>query len=153
MRRLVDALPNGAGARIAALEEAGQTSGKEYEDLSNLFISQHLFRGKTMPPDGEASLAALAKSPVYPTMNGPSEWNIVGNLKDWDRTADLGRIKLPTLITQGEFDEITPDCSETLRKGIAGSRVETIKGGSHLYTLEQPAAYNRLVRDFLADKA
>ncbi|HZZ35483.1 MAG TPA: proline iminopeptidase-family hydrolase [Caulobacteraceae bacterium] len=153
MRRLVNALPNGAGARIAALEKAGQTAGKEYQDLSNLFMSQHLFRGASMPPDGEASLAALNKSPVYPTMNGPSEWEIVGNLKAWDRSADLGKIKVPTLITQGEFDEVTPDCSETLHRGIAGSRVETIKAASHLYTLEQPVAYNRLVRDFLADKA
>ena len=153
MRRLVAALPNGAGARIAALERAGQTGSKEYQDLTVLFYARHLFRGANMPPDGEASLAALSRSPVYPVMNGPSEWDIVGNLRTWDRTADLGKITAPTLVTCGEFDEVTIECSQTLDNDIPNARIEILKGCSHLCTLEKPETYNAMVRWFLSDKA
>jgi proline iminopeptidase len=153
MRGLVAALPNGAGARMQALEEGGKTDGKEYQDLVQLFYSRHLFRGATMPPDGQASLEAMARSPVYSTMNGPNEFTIVGNLKDWDRTPDLGKITVPTLVTIGEFDEMTADSAASLVRGIRGARLETLRGCSHLYQLENPKLYNSVVRRFLADKA
>jgi proline iminopeptidase len=70
-------------------------------------------------------------------------------IKDWDRRADLGAIRLPTLITTGEFDEVTLDCHETIRDGIAGSRLEVMPGCSHLTMNEEPEAYARLVDGFL----
>jgi proline iminopeptidase len=56
---------------------------------------------------------------------------------------------LPTLITTGEFDEVTLDCHETIRAGIAGSRLEVMPGCSHLTMNEEPEAYTRLVGGFL----
>ncbi len=37
-------------------------------------------------------------------MQGP-EWNVTGNLKDWDVTARLGQLDLPVLVTSGRHDE------------------------------------------------
>lgn len=150
---LVDAMPNGAGARIHALEKAGQMQSPEYQDLVGQFYAMHLFRGDMNNPLFQATIKNLGSTPVYPVMNGPNEFTITGTIKDWDRTAQLGKINCPTLITTGEFDEVTLDCAQTLNQGIKGSRLEVLKGASHLYTLEQPDAYNALVRGFLADKA
>jgi proline iminopeptidase len=150
---LVDAMPNGAGARIHALEKAGQMQSKEYQDLVGQFYALHLFRGDPNNPLLEATNKNVASTPVYPIMNGPNEFTITGTIKDWDRTAQLGKIDCPTLITTGEFDEVTLDCAQTLNQGIKGSRLEVLKGASHLYMLEQPDAYNALIRSFLADKA
>ena len=83
-------------------------------------------------------------------MNGPNEFTIVGTIKDWERRADLGKITTPTLLTTGEFDEITIDCQDTLHTGIAGSQLEVMPGCSHLTMLEQPTAYNAIVRKFIA---
>jgi len=149
MRRLLDQLPNGAGAKLKELEAAGQQASPEYQSLVGLFYDLHLCRVKPPPPEMEAVGANLAKSPAYRIMNGPNEFTIVGNTRDWDRRADLGRIKLPTLITTGEFDEVTLDCAETIHKGIRGSQLEVMPGCSHLTMLEQPDRYNAIVRRFL----
>jgi len=146
-------MPNGAGARIHALEKAGQMQSQEYQDLVGQFYAMHLFKGDMNNPLFQATIKNLESTPVYPVMNGPNEFTITGTIKDWDRTAQLGKIDCPTLITTGEFDEVTLDCAQTLNQGIKGSRLEVLKGASHLYTLEQPDAYNALVRGFLADKA
>jgi proline iminopeptidase len=71
-------------------------------------------------------------------------------IKDWDRSADLGKIAVPTLITTGEFDEITLDCQETLHNGIAESKLVVLPGCSHLTMLEQPEVHNGLLRKFMA---
>ena len=83
-------------------------------------------------------------------MNGPNEFTITGNMKDWDRRRDVGVIRLPTLLTTGEFDEVTLDCHQTIHDAIPGSQLVVMKDCSHLTMLEQPQAYNRILRNFLA---
>lgn len=150
LQRLLSAMPGDLAQKIHALEEAGRTGTPEYAALAQVFYDKHLLR---VPPtaDALATFEALATSIAYRVMNGPSEFNIVGRIKDWDRRADLRAIGQDTLITTGEFDEITLDCHETIRDGIGGrSRLVVMDGCSHLTMVEQPDAYNALVRTFLA---
>jgi pimeloyl-ACP methyl ester carboxylesterase len=84
-------------------------------------------------------------------MNGPTEFDVIGNLRDWDRTADLGRIGSPTLVTVGRYDEITPACSETLRDGIPDARMVVFEESSHCAHLEEPERYARVVEEFLTE--
>jgi hypothetical protein len=65
---------------------------------------------------------------VYATMNGPTEFDVIGTLRTWDRRPDLGRIDVPTLATCGRYDEITPDCSETIVAGIPDARMVVFEG-------------------------
>ena len=58
----------------------------------------------------------LTGNAVYETMGGPNEFIMSGNLKDWDRIERLGEITVPTLITVGRYDEITPTCAETMQR-------------------------------------
>ena len=69
--------------------------------------------------------------PVYTAMWGPNEFTCTGNLLDWDRTDRLGEIRVPTLITVGEFDEVHPSCARTIQAGIPGSRLEIFPGCGH----------------------
>lgn len=150
INRLVDNLPNGAGKRIRELEAAGQQASPEYQELVMVFYQRHLCRANPPPPEFEATAANLAKSPAYRIMNGPNEFTITGVIKDWERRPDLPKIRVPTLITTGEFDEVTIDCAEAIHKGIAGSQLNVMKDCSHLTMLEQPDAYNAIVRKFIA---
>lgn len=148
-KRLFATMPNGWGEKIHAMERAGQTGSPEYAELVQAFYDRFLLR---VPPTPEvlATLEALAKSPAYRVLNGPNEFTIVGKIKDWDRRADLKRITQDTLITTGEFDEVTLDCHQTLRNGIAGrARLAVMTGCSHLTMNEKPAQYNAIVRAFL----
>lgn len=150
MQRLIDGLPDGKGKRLRALEAAGKQSSREYAAIAQLFYDRHVYRhtGKT-DPAWDATAAVLAKSPAYRIMNGPNEFTIIGSMKDWDRRADLGRINIPTLLTTGQYDEVTLDCHETIRDGIKGSRLVVLPGQSHVTMLEDPVGYARLVRGFL----
>lgn len=149
MHRLIDALPDHAGARLAELEAAGQQASKEYQDIVALFYQRHLCR-VPFPPEVLATIENLAKSPAYRVMNGPNEFTVVGNIKNWDRRADLTRIDRPTLITTGEFDEITLDCHQTIQAAIKGSTLTVLPGCSHLTMNEQPETYVKTLRTFMA---
>ena len=86
---------------------------------------------------------------VYATMNGPTEFDVIGTLRTWDRRPDLGRIDVPTLATCGRYDEITPDCSETIVAGIPDARMVVFEESAHVAHLEEPEAYARIVEEFL----
>ena len=82
-------------------------------------------------------------------MNGPNEFTVTGNLKDWDRSDRVDEIKVPTLITVGRFDELTPACANTLHDGIAGSELVVFENSSHTAHLEQAEEYCAALADFL----
>jgi L-proline amide hydrolase len=56
---------------------------------------------------------------VHGTMQG-LEWNVTGNLKDWDVTDRLGELNLPVLVTSGRHDEMTDALVKPLVDGIRG---------------------------------
>jgi 3-oxoadipate enol-lactonase len=67
-----------------------------------------------------------------------------------DSTPMLGTIDVPTLVVGGAEDAVTPP--EVLRgmaAAIPNSRVEILEHGGHLCPLERPAAFNRVVSEFL----
>jgi proline iminopeptidase len=149
-QRLLDNLPEGAGARIRQLEAEHRTDSPEYQRLADLFYHLHVCRRDPWPPQMQTTIEYLGKSPAYRVMNGPNEFTITGKIRDWDRSRDVGQIRLPTLLTTGEFDEVTLDCHQTIHDAIAGSHLVVMKNCSHLTMLEKPQAYNRIVGDFLA---
>ena len=148
-QRLIDSLPDGFAAKLHGLEKAGKMDTPEYAALTQTFYDHFVLRVPPTP-DALVSFEALSKSIAYRVMNGPNEFYITGIIKDWDRRKDLKAITQKTLITTGEFDEVTLDCHETIRDGIAGpKRMVVMKGCSHMTMVEQPDAYNALVRGFL----
>jgi 3-oxoadipate enol-lactonase len=68
-----------------------------------------------------------------------------------DLTARLREIKTPILVICGDKDAGTPPAmSEAIRDNAPGARLEMIADASHLSNLEQPAAFTKAMRDFLA---
>lgn len=150
-QRLIDGMPDGFARKLHGLEKAGKMDSPEYAALVQKFYDSFVLRVPPSP-DAKASFAALATSIAYRVMNGPNEFYVTGVIKDWDRRRDLKAITQRTLLTTGEFDEITLDCHETIRRGIAGpARLEVIKGCSHLTMDERPDDYVALLRGFLAN--
>ncbi|MDT4966626.1 MAG: hypothetical protein QOJ64_1363 [Acidobacteriota bacterium] len=67
-----------------------------------------------------------------------------------DQTDFLNNIIAPTLVLVGSEDQLTPPAdAEALHREISGSRLEIIEGASHLSNIEQPAEFNRGLKDFL----
>ena len=71
-----------------------------------------------------------------------------------DTAALLPRVALPVLVIAGALDQGTPPAmSQGIAQAIPGARLEVIDEAAHLSVLEQPAAFERAVRDFLATLA
>ena len=67
-----------------------------------------------------------------------------------DYRSDLPRIRIPTLIAIGEYDQLTASAlSEELHRGISGSTFTIIPKASHLSNLDNPGFFNRMVEDFI----
>lgn len=70
-----------------------------------------------------------------------------------DSTPLLPRIQIPVLVIAGDDDQITPASGmEEMARAIPGARFVRIDGAGHLSPLEQPAAFNGAVNDFLAQR-
>jgi pimeloyl-ACP methyl ester carboxylesterase len=69
----------------------------------------------------------------------------------FDLMPRLGEISAPTLIVVGTEDKMTPPkYSHYLHDHIAGSSLREVAGAGHLVMVEQPAAVNAAMREFLA---
>ena len=70
------------------------------------------------PEQVEQAFAAIEADPtVYHTMNGPSEFHVVGTIKDWQSKDRLDEIRVPTLVVSGRYDETAPALQETWWRG------------------------------------
>jgi len=61
----------------------------------------------------------------------------------------LPDIRVPTLVIVGDQDAPFIAPCEYMAKKIPGARLEVIKGAGHSSNLDQPDAFNRVLRDFL----
>jgi pimeloyl-ACP methyl ester carboxylesterase len=69
-----------------------------------------------------------------------------------DSSPTLREVRVPTLVVCGDEDVLTPVAeAEALQRGIAGSRLAVVPQAGHLANLENPAAFNRALQEFLAE--
>lgn len=147
--RLRAALPAEVQATLLRHEEAGTTDSAEYEEAMMAFYRRHVIRVDPMPDFVQRSFDTIS-IPVYGTMNGPSEFHVIGRIKDFDVTARLGEIAVPTLIISGRHDESTPAINEVMHRGIPGSEWVLLEESSHLAHAEEPERYMQTVAAWLA---
>jgi L-proline amide hydrolase len=144
-------LPPEVEATLKRHEEAGTTDDPEYEEACMVFYRRHLCRLETWPPELIEGFEWIARDPtVYHTMNGPSEFHVIGSIKDWQSKDRLGSIDVPTLLVSGRYDEATPALQETLSSGIAGSEWVLFEESSHTPFVEERERYMQVVGDWLA---
>lgn len=68
----------------------------------------------------------------------------------YDARPRLGAIRMPTLVVAGTEDRLTPvKYSRFLTDAIAGARLVEVADAGHFPQLEQPAAVNAAIREFL----
>lgn len=148
MNRLRRELPPPFPAVLERHEAAGELNHPEYLAGVDLFYRRHLLRQSPWPPEVVRSLEAC-NGPKYHHMNGPNEFTIVGSLREFDLTDRLAEIRLPTLVTVGRYDEVTPRVARSIHEGIAGSEYAEFPRSSHMAFWEERAAYFDRIAPFL----
>jgi proline-specific peptidase len=144
-------LPAEVEATLRRHEQAGTFTDPEYEEAVMVFYKRHLCRVDPWPDWLVECFSVLDANPeVYHAMNGPSEFHVIGTLRDWDITPELGRIQVPTLLFCGRYDEVTPASVEVAHQAILGSELVVMEESSHTAQAEEPGETLELVRGFLA---
>src|SRR5262249_3727788 len=103
---------------LDACEAAGRTEAPEYVAAAREFYRRHLCTLDPWPAEFDRSMEDAATHPVYPYMNGPSEFTITGTIRDLDLAPRLGEIRAPTLVRGGRADEVPPKVAAQIREGI-----------------------------------
>jgi proline iminopeptidase len=88
---------------------------------------------------------------IYIPMQGPSELGASGKLLNWDRTADLGKIAVPTLTIGGRYDTMDPAHIEMMSKAVDRGRYLFLPKGSHMSMYDDQQRYVTGLIDFLRD--
>jgi proline iminopeptidase len=129
-------------------EAEGTTDHPEYKAAVTILDYRHVCRLDDRPAAFERSMAGINMD-IYGTMWGPNEFTCIGSLKDWDRIADLHRVKQPVLVLCGMHDELTPDSAARVARALPNARLKVFKNSSHMPFFEEPEAYQATLKTFL----
>jgi proline iminopeptidase len=129
-------------------ERNNTTDADEYQAASMEFYRRFLCRLHPWPEPLERTLGGEGTI-VYKTMWGPSEFYMTGNLMDYDCTARLGEIDIPTLFTCGRYDEATPEATAWYQSLLPASELAVFEQSAHMAHLEETERYLQTVRNFL----
>ncbi len=132
-------------------EAAGTWDDPEYEAAVNVFYERHVCRVVPFPEPVTRTFAKIGRNPqVYRTMNGPTEFHVVGTLGDWDITPRLDAVEVPLLITSGRHDEATPAQMAIIAERIPQAEWVIFEQSGHMSHAEEPDRYMAVLADYLA---
>jgi L-proline amide hydrolase len=147
---LLGELPEDVRDTLVQHEAAGTTDSAAYREATDFVYARHFCRVRPLPDNVKASLGQLEDDPtVYYAMNGPSEFHVIGSLKDWTIVDRLERIAVPTLVLGGQYDEATPETWAPFVDRIPDSRAHVFPDASHTPHVEQPEQWLSVVGEFL----
>jgi proline iminopeptidase len=149
LHRLREEFAPGTDAAMRAFEADGRFDDPAYRALVEALDHRHVFRGDVAPPPLARSVEGWNMTP-YRAMQGPNEFLYVGNLRNWRRLAEMDRIRVPTLVYCGRFDEQTPDCAMRMVERLPFVEFHIFEHSSHMPFYEEPEAYDVLLLDFLS---
>lgn len=146
--RLKSELDPAIQSAIERHEAAGTTHSAEYQNAIRIWNETYLCRARPWPPELTEAFKNMG-SAIFETMFGPSDFHIVGTIRNWDVFDRLGEITLPTLVLAGRFDECVPEHMREMHQRIAGSRFELFESSAHMPFIEEPEKFDSVMRDFL----
>lgn len=150
MKVLRERLPAGVNDTLLRHEAAGTTDSEEYFEAMMVFYNRHVCRLNPWPRDFMATFMEIYNNPtVYYAMNGPSEFHVIGSLRDWGVVDCLPDIAVPTLLLSGRHDEATPAAVQPYQDLIPDVRWTVFEESSHTPHLEEPRRFTEVLTEFL----
>ena len=128
---------------IKRLETAGDYENPHYMELliPHHYV-QHVLR---MPidqwPEPVNRAFKTINQKIYVPLQGPSELGASGKLINWDRTADLKKITVPTLAIGARYDTMDPTHMEWIAKQVQNGQYHYCPNGSHMAMYDDQKTY------------
>ena len=117
----------------------------DYAALSARILGPYMYAGAM--PKGPA--APIATDVLGEMWSRHTEFRITGNLKGFDFTPRLGRIRAPVLIVAGDLDLVSPATLELTRSSCRNATLVIIGRCAHMMFVDQTRLFNELVGMFL----
>ena len=139
-----DAFRKDMDARADALEEQGMASMEAYVRGP----ARIRFRKRTRP---DGSVSPRSSSPTRPGARR-TRWRAFQGRRPslYTREADLARLEVPLLVVCGDEDDPCINPSLFLKRTVPGCGLALLPHTGHACNLEEPAAFNAVVAEFLA---
>ena len=140
-------------AEIERYEAAGDFENPRYMEL--LYAHHYVYHVLRMPadqwPDPVNRGFKHINPAIYIPMQGPSELGASGKLEHWDRTGDLPRITVPTLVIGAQYDTMDPRHMEAMAAELPKGRYLYCPNGSHLSLYDDQETYMAGLIQFISD--
>lgn len=142
-------LPPTIQKQLQTYEDKGEL---EYPSYSKLlfqhFYSKHFCRLNPWPEPLTRTFRHKNKQ-VYDTMQGPNDFCVTGNLKKWNRWADLPQVHIPTLLIGAKHDVLDSHDIHRMAQLMPQAQMFISQQGSHLTFYDDQTNYFQEIICFL----
>ncbi|KAK4031497.1 hypothetical protein C8A01DRAFT_21285 [Parachaetomium inaequale] len=153
-QQLLSQLPEDVRKVIEDCDRRGDHESPEFEKAAAVFYGRHVCRLDPYPHDVASAFVNLKDDPTsYLTIQGPSEFVIIGSIRDWEGWQDAHKIKVETLLLNGRYDEVTDISMEPWFRHIPRVRWVTLENSSHMGHYEDRERYMEVAGRFLSGTA
>jgi len=136
-------------ARFNALETAKDYDNPDYERMCMEDLYPQMVCRLNPWPEPVTRAFSHSNQKIYNQMQGKSEFEVTGNLKDWDRWDRLHEIRVRTLTMGARYDEMNPDEMVKMANMMPNATSAICPNGSHLCFWDDQAVYFRHLLSFL----
>lgn len=148
---LTKSIPPAVLDTINALTAKNDFANPKYMKLvTEHFYAQFICRLPEWPEPLNRAFSKL-NQPYYLSMQGPSEFGITGNLRNWDISAHLKEIAVPTLTIGARYDEMDPAHMKWMSTQVQHGSYLYCDKGSHLSIYDQQPYYMQGIIRFIKE--
>ncbi|QSZ36854.1 hypothetical protein DSL72_006737 [Monilinia vaccinii-corymbosi] len=148
---LIAKLPSDVRNAIEDCNRRGDYASHEFEKAAAVFYARHVCRLDPYPPEVAATFQNMKDdATAYLTLQGPSEFVVLGSFKDWEGWPQGHKIEVPTLLINGRYDEATDLCMEPWFRTIPKVRWVTLENSSHMGHWEDRDRFMQVCGGFLS---
>lgn len=119
-----------------AYAERIETEGKEENDVRYRELIDGKLTGACLcrldPPPAFLKLPDVPNKIVYHHFQGDNEFVLTGEMKDWNRSADIADIRTPALAIGARYDSMDPKRIEHIGRELPNGEAYICPNGSHL---------------------
>lgn len=130
-------------AEVQKLEAEHRTDDPRYMAiLGPMHYEQHVLRmPESQWPEPVTRSFGHINQQIYTLMQGPSELGASGRLLNWNRSKELHRINVPTLVIAARYDTMDPKYMARMAKKLPHGQFLLCPKGSHLAMYDDQQAY------------
>ncbi|KAI2627771.1 proline-specific peptidase [Hypoxylon sp. NC1633] len=144
-------LPEDVGRTLEECGKIGDHESDAFKAAAAVFMRRFVCRLDPLPePLVQTFKTVREDTTVYGTMQGHSEFDTVGSLRNYEGWKDAHRITAETLLLNGKYDEVMDFVIEPWFRAINKVKWVTLENASHTAMWEDQERFIELVGDFLS---